>query len=353
MKIEKIIVDEIGLPLSEPYRLAHGTVHKYDLFLVRVETSTGTGLGEVVPLDGYGLETVASIRSVLDVAAELPGLDLEVARSRIRRLLAGHPFAASALLDALDVELTASAGGVVPLAGIVSGVLPAEAAECSIGLLQQGYRTLKMKVGMRDDDLARVREVLRVIGREVILRLDANEAWSYREAVAFMDGLDGGEGIEYLEQPLPRNDWEDLSRLARRYSGKVMLDESIWTDDDLFRAVSLKGCRRIKLKAVKTSGMAELIRLGRLARSSGFEVIVGNGVAADISCWREALAWGRLYPAGDGPAGEMNGYLKTSTRLLLNPLLCRGGCLVYPAGYRPILDKDMCHRFLNSRRIFS
>jgi L-alanine-DL-glutamate epimerase-like enolase superfamily enzyme len=83
--------------------------------------------------------------------------------------------------------------------------------------VKQGFSAFKVKVGHPDLawDLARLREVAAVVGSEATLMLDANEAWSPKEAIRALHAYrDAGFNIYWIEDPCLRDDYEGLARVC-------------------------------------------------------------------------------------------------------------------------------------------
>ena len=83
--------------------------------------------------------------------------------------------------------------------------------------IQQGFSAFKVKVGHPDLawDVARLREVLSVVGSEATLMLDANEAWSPKAAIRALHAYrDAGISVYWIEDPCLRDDFEGLRRVC-------------------------------------------------------------------------------------------------------------------------------------------
>src|SRR5579871_1767143 len=84
--------------------------------------------------------------------------------------------------------------------------------------VRQGFSAFKVKIGHPDLawDVARLRDVLAVVGPDAILMADANEAWSPKEAIRALHTYhDAGINIYWIEDPCLRDDYEGLSQVAR------------------------------------------------------------------------------------------------------------------------------------------
>jgi L-alanine-DL-glutamate epimerase-like enolase superfamily enzyme len=83
--------------------------------------------------------------------------------------------------------------------------------------IKQGFSAFKVKVGHPDLawDVARLREVLSVVGSEATLILDANEAWSPKEAIRALHAYrDARINVYWIEDPCLRDDFEGLRRVC-------------------------------------------------------------------------------------------------------------------------------------------
>lgn len=95
--------------------------------------------------------------------------------------------------------------------------------------LEQGFRCVKLKIGAIDfayetDLIRRIRD--RFSSHEVELRLDANGAFSYDDALRKLDTLSQYD-IHSIEQPIKAGQWELMSRLCRQSPLPIALDEEL------------------------------------------------------------------------------------------------------------------------------
>ena len=178
--------------------------------------------------------------------------------------------------------------------------------------------------------VARVQEL---VGGRARIRVDANQGYSFEAAREFVGRVDP-EGIEVFEQPFEPGEWDAMARLAALSPLPLMLDESIATAADLERLIELRCADTVKFKLAKAGGLAALERLIARARGAGLQVVLGNGVAGDVGNLHELVVAARAVET----AGEMNGFLKPSTRLLANPYEVADGSARLPRGYVAELD---------------
>lgn len=341
-------------PLRAPYKLAFGAVAAFDSLLVRVDDGTRTGVGEATFLPGYSDETAeAGWTRALGLAARMRGHAVRDAASIAAAAHHDAAFTSTALMTACEMlaghpALTIERPLSVPLQAIVNSLRPEEFEPEIEAHIEAGYRTLKIKVGFDiETDIERVRRIQRLVGARAMLRLDGNQGYTRDEALRFAGTLDPG-GIELLEQPCAAGDWEAAVAVAGISPVPTMLDESIFGIPDIERAAALGAARYIKLKLMKAGGLETLTAGLRRIRALGMTPVLGNGVAADVSCWMEACIAAREIDN----AGEMNGFLKPRTSLFRKPLPVENGAVVLPQGGMPAIDEAALESLTVDRREF-
>jgi L-alanine-DL-glutamate epimerase-like enolase superfamily enzyme len=328
----------LQLPLTVPYRLAFGEQKRFDTILVGLRDAHGkAGWGEATILPGYTDETV---EGAWKFANDLVGACRSIGDLRAKAAAAAKtsPFAASAFLTALDWlndHPLLHRSGRFPLLGTVNG--KAEAYDALVQeietLLAAGYKTLKVKIGWDvERDLKQVKAVQSIVRGRAKLRIDGNQGYTIDQAVAFLSKLDGAD-VELVEQPCSAGDWDAAVAVKRAAGVPVMLDESIYTLDDIGRAAALKCADYIKLKLMKLGNLDALTRGFKIIADCGMTAVIGNGVASDLGCWMEiAASLGTVTTAG-----EMNGFLKTPIQIL-KPALRMEGADVVLDGQLPSID---------------
>ena len=334
MKVEHLIVRQLSIPLTVPYKLSLDVVKAFSTVLVEIHDAEGRiGYGEATLLRGYTEETMEGCwQAVCDTGRALAGLDTATAREHILPLHGQAPFSCSALMTAVEMleqtpVLSPPEGASVPLLAILVAE-SGEALEKEIEAhVDAGYSTLKIKVGFDlHSDLQRVARIQQIAAGRLRLRIDANQGYSKDEGCRFVQELDPGN-VELVEQTCAAGDWDAAVAVARAAHVPVMLDESIYGIADVERAATLGCATHIKFKLMKAGGLQALMDALQRIRDLGMEPILGNGVAGDIGCWMEGcVAYRQL-----ASAGEMNGFLKPTASLLQQPMQVRDGRLLLPS----------------------
>ena len=137
-------------------------------------------------------------------------------------------------------------------------------------VIMDSYNILKVKVGGADDK--RMIRAIRSV-TNMPLAVDANQGWRDRhEAIEMIHWLKE-QGVVMIEQPMPKNDLDNIALLTEESPLPIFADESIQRLEDVER---LKGVfSGINIKLMKCTGMHEAMKIRQLARSIGMKVMMG------------------------------------------------------------------------------
>lgn len=295
MRLERLEIFHTRLRCKKPFRIATGVTDECHGLLVRLHTeSCHTGVGEAVPKPTLTGETLEGCEAALrqHLWPALRGMDawaLEDLHAAMDSVVSNYP-AARAALDVAVHDLLCRAAG-VPLYRFLGGTRrrvltnysiglcpPEEAAAEGRRIVEAGYKAVKLKVGEDpDEDLERVRRVRGALGPEIRLRIDANEGWSYRQALRALTRMEPYD-LELVEQPLPRWDLRGMRRLRSRVRIPIAADESIRTPRDAARILEEGAADILNLKLMKCGGLHPARQIVAIARAGGMELMVGGMV---------------------------------------------------------------------------
>lgn len=355
-RIAKIEVYNLRVPLQETYHLSYGDVDFYDSIIALIYSEGGSGIGESTLLSGYCTESADTNWDIVEqFATELLGKTVESAKAFISSYSERFPFATTTFFWALEDlsnmwDITSCYK--IPLVGVITSSGEKRIKKDLQKLLDMGFETIKIKVGSSiEDDIDRLRIVSSVVGNTGIrLRVDANQGYSFKEAYEFLKYIEATSNIEYIEQPLRRDAWEDLAAFADIASVPLCLDESVWSEADLEKVRDYGCSTYVKLKVMKHGGWLNTLRLSKIAERYNFKTILGNGVQTEIGCYKEALLYVKLN--NRGLAGEMNGFLKQKESILNRPLEFCSGNLILRPGYLPLLNRSQIEKYLIKEKIW-
>ncbi len=140
------------------------------------------------------------------------------------------------------------------------------------------FPVLKVKVGLENDE--EVIDAVRSVTKKP-LRVDANEGFkSKQEAVAKINWLEK-QGVEFIEQPLPAANLEDMNWIRKRIHMPVIADEACLHPRDIPKlAPHFDG---VNIKVDKCGGLMEAWRMIQIARSLGLKVMMGCMVSSSVA----------------------------------------------------------------------
>ena len=278
-----------------PWPSAEGPqTHREGIVLVLEDGDGLAGVGECAPYPGFGMETLASSRSALRLAASflvgMPPESLLPAASDLSRLapVAASPGARAAIDLALH-DLAAQHAGVT-VARLVGGdtaragahanavIAPSPpdmtgaAARAAVGA---GARCVKLKVGGRPlaADVAVIRAAREAIGPEIRLRVDANQSWSESEAIEALRALASFD-LEYAEQPVRAGAIDALARVRAASGVPIAADEALH-DARAARRLAAAGAADVFIvKPMALGGLAAAREVITIAEEAGIRVTV-------------------------------------------------------------------------------
>lgn len=127
----------------------------------------------------------------------------------------------------------------------------------------------KIKLGTEND--LKIVETLRH-HTDAVFRVDANCAWNSQQAIDYSDVL-RDLGVEFIEQPLPADDWQGASRVYRESSIPIIADESCLVAEDIPSCVN--HFHGVNIKMVKCGGITPALRMIKQSRDMGMKVMLG------------------------------------------------------------------------------
>ncbi len=296
MKLDKIVLREIRMPLLSFFETSFGRTTDRRMVLVEAQADGVSGWGEVTAPENpfFNEETTETAWHIASkfVAPRLLGRNLASA-AEIGGLLApirGHNMAKGGV-EAAAWELEARMNG-RPLWQQIGGTRTEIPCGVSIGIqntveelleriqsaLDAGYQRVKIKIkpGWDVDVVARVRQRF----PSIRLMADANSAYTLADA-DHLKRLDE-HYLMMIEQPLPYDDLLDHARLQERLETPICLDECIRNARLAEQAIAIGAARILNIKLGRVGGFAEARRIHDVAKAAGVPVWCGGMLEAGI-----------------------------------------------------------------------
>jgi muconate cycloisomerase len=307
MKITGIAVHLVRLPT----RRDHNWASKMNTpigqhAIVELSTDEGvTGWGEApagatwggAAMRYYG-ETAGTVRHIISdyLAPALDGCDpgqLGVVHGRMDQAVKGHPYAKAAV-DMACYDAAGKALG-VSVADLLGGRLrPGVEVAHSLGIMDlercyaeaeqavaEGARTIKCKTGLDPErDVTLVREVRRLVGPGVKIRVDGNEAYTSVHEAVVTTRRQEEYGLLLCEQPVAGA--ANLARVAKRIASPVMADESAWTVQDILELDATDAAACFSCYVTKPGGLFRARQQAEVAAALGMACDIGGSIETGV-----------------------------------------------------------------------
>jgi L-alanine-DL-glutamate epimerase-like enolase superfamily enzyme len=296
--ITHIDIYRFSIPM-EPFTIATGTMDHAQNVFIRVHTDAGFyGVGECSAFPMIVGETQDTCLAMAKDFAKLwKGKDALAIEDRMQDL---HHFAAgnTTIKSAFDIALydIAAKHAGQPLYQYLGGQIrpietditigintPEKMAQRAVEVKQLGAGILKVKLGKNaKEDVERIRQIRAAIGNHMKIRVDANQGWSFDDAVFALQAL-GPYDIEFCEQPM--RTWYDdrLPELMKLTPVKIMADESVYNHHDARHQIESGSCHYINIKMAKSGGILEAKRIHDTAAQDGIPCMMGGMLESRIA----------------------------------------------------------------------
>lgn len=321
--IADIRLQQVAVPFGTVLRTSTSNFDAAYLLLADVTTDGGiTGIGwtfgfsrvHLAALDQLAQHVVPAVIGRSAVAVQARWADMRNALER-----PGVVGSGAMAMAAIDIALWDVLGQVagLPVATLLGGHRTQVEAYDSFGLwadmsldelaadarrvVGTGAQALKLRVGGRplSDDVARVAAVRAAIGEGASLMLDANSAWTPKQAVAAAEAFAPSD-ITWLEDPLHGRHRAEMADHRQRFSMPVCGGEDVYLADGADLAAALPFDVAM-LDVFRTGGITGFVRAATALALRGVAVtphmdtptglhLVGG---LDNGVWVEYLGWYR------------------------------------------------------------
>lgn len=319
MKIKRIILYKVEIPMITSFTTSFGTITKKPTVIVKLETNDGyIGYGEsaALPFPFYKPETtdtcILVIKNYIWPLIKDKDIDNPEELMDILKEIKNHNFAKTSVENALWMILSLKLKQ--PLSRLLGGKYKKIPVGESIGIkktieetlneialrLNQGFRRIKIKIKPSWD--IKLVEAIRKRFGDIPLMVDANSSYTLKDVKIF-EKLDH-YNLMMIEQPLSDNDIVDHSILQKKIKTSICLDESILSVEDVRKAIYLKACKIINIKPGRVGGLLESKKIHDLCKKNNIGVWCGGmletGVGRAFNIAVSSLS-NFIYPADMSP----------------------------------------------------
>jgi muconate cycloisomerase len=364
--IETVELFHVVLPPRREHKWTGATEPIGSYLLVKLIAQDGScGWGECTALKDwagergrYFGESVHIARTVIEryLAPAIRGAqaaNIVDIHARLDRAIKGYPYAKAAI-DMAAYDLAAAQVGVpvhtllggavrtrIPITHSI-GLIPLDEAEKEAAkVVEEGIRTIKIKVGVDPDrDVAVVKRVRAAVGPSTELCIDANQGYATPGEAIRTYRLIEPCCIKYFEQPVHGID--RVAEVARAIDAPVMADESAWNAHDVIEIAEKRAAQIVSIYTTKPGGLYRAMQVAAVCRATGIvcnvngsiETGVGNLANVQLAAAAEPVTLSCVIPVST-PAEAQRGQLAGiyyNDDLLAEPMILSEGALTLPTG---------------------
>ncbi|MCG8483408.1 MAG: hypothetical protein MJA31_08885 [Clostridia bacterium] len=305
MKIKKIDVLHLSVPLKKPYKLSklYGTLYTTEPVVVKITTDEGmVGVGETDPMPLFTGETAETAVTVIHnyLAPALIGKD-PTNIACIHHIMDGvirDMHLAKAAVDMACYDIMGKAAGMsvatllggrihdsLPIMGSIGGGTPEDNAREAVSLIEdKGYASLMVKIGSDDYmyDAERTIAIAKAVGDKVVLIPDANQGWDVTTTLKYLDAVSGCN-VDAFEQPIHAGDIDGFAKIKQGTNVKLTADESLLSLEHAKMMIKEKSVDIFSIKVCKTGGIYRSKEIIELSRHFGIQCLFNSMIEEGIT----------------------------------------------------------------------
>lgn len=269
------------MKFRQPFTISKGTKTHQPTFIVELEHMGLKGYGEACAIAYYNIpveKMQADLEAKKQLVEKFAFTDPERYWHYLHHLFPANNF----LVCALDIagwdlfgkirkkKLYELWGGDISKNPLTDYTIGIDNVDTMVAKMKEKpWPIYKIKVGTADD-MAIVKALRE--NTDAILRVDANAAWDLETAIKLIPQLKV-LGVELVEQPLAKDNWEGMKILFKESSLPLYADESSVLESDVDRCKD--HFHGINIKLTKCSGLTPARRMISRARELDLKVMVG------------------------------------------------------------------------------
>jgi o-succinylbenzoate synthase len=288
MKITDVSIIPFRQRFKHQLKTAGQNFDQGEGLVIKIKSNKVAGYGESSPLRGYNTESLKEVSYALE-SYRLATFD--IGETSIDELLSlipihsnGYPSVEFGLETAI-YDLVSQIDG-----KSFSKYLNSDASEFlkSNGIVgihspTENYSTMKVKIGFRNlfDELNRLDELTTIFGEDIKFRVDANGSMDLARAIRFCKEIEKFN-IDYIEQPLPKDELEDLAELRNHTTLPIALDESLTDLYSAFKIIEHQAADIFILKPTVSGGFKTCKKIVDLSSAEKIKTIITSSLEGPI-----------------------------------------------------------------------
>ena len=321
-KITNVQTRILSIPFERPLVTASFPIPAIDTVIIEVESDVGErGISWIF---AFGRKRVGVLKAMVEDLADIArGEDPFMTEQLWQKMwqavgFVGRQGITTLAMSAIDTACWDLAGKIarLPVYKLLGGHRATVEAYASQGLwldrdrdelaheaeeyVQQGFKGMKMRVGLpdEDEDIARVQTVREAIGPDTALMVDANQAWGVKQAIRMGRRLEEFDLI-WLEEPVPFEDIAGSAEVTAALDVAVCTGENNYLKLDFAHLLEARAADIMMPDLMRMGGVTEWLKTAHLCESFQtpvtphlfMEVSSHLAAACPNAIWQEYQPW--------------------------------------------------------------
>jgi len=277
----KLIGHKYDLVLKHPFIVSYGARTHQKTLVVEFKLGDHSGFGESPEIFYYNVNREGWLQKLDQLNVQLQGYTFttpEELWEHLRPELASDPFLQNAIDQAAHDWFGKSKG--VPLYklwGLSLDKVPNSSFTIGLDKIEVMVQKIKeedwpcYKIKLNAHDALEMVTELRK-HTKATFRVDANCAWTVDQTIEYSKKFKE-LGVEFIEQPLAKDNFADMARIMKESAIPIIADESCQEESDLEKCQSC--FHGVNIKLAKCGGLTPALRMIKKAKAAGLKVMVG------------------------------------------------------------------------------
>lgn len=278
----KLVIHNFDLKLNHPFTISRGTRSVIPNIIVELQYNGKSGFGEATENLYYNASIEKLKQSVEDNRSLIESINIDVKPKdfweTLKPYFKNNNFPLCAIDEAYHDLFTKNKGlklyeywdfniDSIPLTSFTIGIdsIPKMIEK----IKEKPWPVYKIKLGTKDDIA-----IIKALRKETqaVFRIDANASWTVEETLE--NAIEMKKlGVEFLEQPLPADNWEGAKEVYQKSVLPIIADESCEVEEDIDKCYG--HFHGVNVKLMKCGGLTPAKRMLEKAKNLGLKTMAG------------------------------------------------------------------------------
>jgi len=288
MKIVELIIKPFDKKLKYPLKTSSQDFYNRQGLIIKIISDEGFGYGEASPLFGFSPESLKEASYTLEgYRSAVVGLE-ETSFDELISLVDLHSNGYPSVEFGLDTalyDMFARINGNSLSKFLNPNAYDTIKSNGIVGIHNPGdnFSSMKVKIGKKNlfDELNNLDDLSNSYGDNISFRLDANGSMDLNRAIRFCKEIERFN-IDYIEQPIPKNQLEDLAELRYHTDIPIAVDESLTNFQSAQNIIEFQAADILIIKPTISGRFDEIKNIINLSNSENLRTVITSSLETNI-----------------------------------------------------------------------